>query len=189
MGDTPNVSNSLTVRVQFKNDRGMLGRLASEIGRLGGDIGAVDLVSVGDGLMVRDLTINCRNDEHTSALIAGIRALDDFTLLHSSDRTFLLHLGGKIEVVSRSPIRTRDDLSMVYTPGVARVCMAIHEDPDELRELLVRQVISPVLWEDSIGTMLGRGVTEFYEIGPGRVLRGLLKRIGRKIPCTTINDS
>jgi [acyl-carrier-protein] S-malonyltransferase len=72
---------------------------------------------------------------------------------------------------------------------VSNVDAATHEDSDELRELLVRQVISPVLWEDSIGTMLGRGVTEFYEIGPGRVLRGLLKRIGRKIPCMTINDS
>ena len=118
MGDTPNVSNSLTVRVQFKNDRGMLGRLASEVGRLGGDIGAVDLVSVGGGLMVRDLTVNCRDDKHAAELIAGIRALDGFTLLHSSDRTFLLHIGGKIEVVSRAPIRTRDDLSMAYTPGL-----------------------------------------------------------------------
>ena len=108
MSDTPNVSNSLTVRVQFKNDGGMLGRLASEVGRLGGDIGAVDLVSVGDGLMVRDLTVNCRDDEHAAALTAGIDALDGFTLLHASDRTgILLHLGGKIEVVSRAPIRTR----------------------------------------------------------------------------------
>ena len=72
MGDTPNVSNSMTVRVQFKNDSGMLGRLASEIGRLGGDIGAVDLVSVGDGIMVRDLTINCRDDDHATALVAGV---------------------------------------------------------------------------------------------------------------------
>ncbi|MCH7989051.1 MAG: [acyl-carrier-protein] S-malonyltransferase, partial [Planctomycetes bacterium] len=74
-------------------------------------------------------------------------------------------------------------------PVVSNVDADTHEDPDELRELLVRQVISPVLWEDSMQAMLNRGVTEFYEIGPGRVLRGLLKRIGRKIPCTTINDS
>jgi [acyl-carrier-protein] S-malonyltransferase len=74
-------------------------------------------------------------------------------------------------------------------PVVSNVDAATHEDPDELRDLLVRQVISPVLWEDSMQAMLSRGVTEFYEIGPGRVLRGLLKRIGRKIPCTTVNDS
>ncbi|MDE0830582.1 MAG: hypothetical protein OSB03_15405, partial [Vicinamibacterales bacterium] len=66
MGDTPNVSNSLTIRVQFKNDSGMLGLLTSEIGRLGGDIGSVDLISVGDGVMVRDLTINCRDDAHAA---------------------------------------------------------------------------------------------------------------------------
>ena len=154
MGDTPNVSNSLTIRVQFKNDSGMLGRLASEVGRLGGDIGAVDLVSVGDGLMVRYLTVNCRDDEHAAALIAGIRALDDFTLLHSSDRTFLLHLGGKIEVVSRVPIRTRDDLSMVYTPGVARVCMAIHARPEDAYSLAIKRntvavVTDPPSWDSA----------------------------------------
>ena len=74
MGNTTSVSNSLTVRVQFKNDSGMLGRLASEVGRLGGDIGAVDLVSVGDGLMVRDLTINCPDDAHA---IAGVIPTDE----------------------------------------------------------------------------------------------------------------
>lgn len=74
-------------------------------------------------------------------------------------------------------------------PLVSNVDAAIHEDPDEIRDILVRQVISPVLWEDSIQTMLNSGVDEFYEIGPGKVLRGLLKRINRKIPCYTINDS
>ena len=163
MGDTPNVSNSLTIRVQFKNDNGMLGRLASEVGRLGGDIGAVDLVSVGNGLMVRDLTINCRDDEHAAALIAGIRALDDFTLLHSSDRTFLLHLGGKIEVVSRVPIRTRDDLSMVYTPGVARVCMAIHARPEDAYSLTIKKNTVAVITDGT--AVLGLG-----NIGPAAAM-------------------
>ncbi|MBT4863604.1 MAG: ACP S-malonyltransferase [Planctomycetaceae bacterium] len=74
-------------------------------------------------------------------------------------------------------------------PTVSNVDARPHDDPDEIRELLVRQVVSPVLWEDSIRHMLDAGVDEFYEIGPGRVLRGLLKRINRKVPCTTINDS
>ena len=159
MSDTPTVSNSLTVRVQFHNESGMLGRLASEIGRLGGDIGAVDLVSVGDGQMVRDLTINCRDDDHASALVEGIRSLDGFTLLHHSDRTFLLHLGGKIEVVSRAPIRTRDDLSMVYTPGVARVCMAIHERPDDAYSLTIKKNTVAVVTDGT--AVLGLG-----DIGP-----------------------
>ncbi|MCH7688007.1 MAG: ACP S-malonyltransferase, partial [Planctomycetes bacterium] len=80
------------------------------------------------------------------------------------------------EALAEVPIKSPE------IPVVSNVDAATHEDSDELRELLVRQVISPVLWEDSIGTMLSRGVTEFYEIGPGRVLRGLLKRIVRKIP-------
>jgi [acyl-carrier-protein] S-malonyltransferase len=74
-------------------------------------------------------------------------------------------------------------------PLVSNVDAAIHEDPDEIRHILVRQVVSPVLWEDSIQTMLTAGVDEFYEIGPGKVLKGLLKRINRKVPCETINDS
>ena len=163
MAETPNVSNSLTLRVQFKNDSGMLGRLASEVGRLGGDIGAVDLVSVSDGLMVRDLTVNCRNDEHAAALVAGIRALDDFTLVHSSDRTFLLHLGGKIEVMNRAPIRTRDDLSMVYTPGVARVCMAIHERPDDAYSLTIKKNTVAVVTDGT--AVLGLG-----DIGPAAAM-------------------
>jgi [acyl-carrier-protein] S-malonyltransferase len=74
-------------------------------------------------------------------------------------------------------------------PLVSNVDAAVHDDPEEIRELLVRQVVNPVLWEDSIRRMLADGVDEFYEIGPGRVLRGLLKRIDRKIECTTVNDS
>ncbi len=72
---------------------------------------------------------------------------------------------------------------------VSNVDARTHTDPAELKEILVRQVISPVRWEDSMRYMLETGIDEFYEIGPGRVLTGLLKRINRKTPCTTINDS
>ena len=139
MSNTPNASYSITIRIEFSNNAGMLGRLTSEIGHHGGDIGAVDLVSANQGKMTLDLTINCRDDAHAKELLDAIGALNGFTLLHQSDRTFLLHLGGKIEVVSRSPIRTRDDLSMVYTPGVARVCMAIHDKPDSAYTLTGRR--------------------------------------------------
>ena len=159
MGNNTNVSNSLTVRIQFRNDSGMLGRLTSAIGELGGDIGAVDLVSVSAGMIVRDLTINCRNDEHADKLVEGIRSLDGFTLLNYSDRTFLLHLGGKIQVVSRVPIRTRDDLSMVYTPGVARVCMAIHTRPEDVYSLTIKKNTVAVVTDGT--AVLGLG-----DIGP-----------------------
>ena len=74
-------------------------------------------------------------------------------------------------------------------PVISNVDAEIHEDPDEIRELLVRQVISPVLWEDSLRKMLATGFDEFYEIGPGKVLKGLMKRVDRKISCETVNDS
>ena len=163
MSNTPNASYSVTVRVEFPNHPGMLGRLTSEIGRLGGDIGAVDLVSVGHGAMVRDLTINCRDDDHATALVSAIGALDGLKLLHHSDRTFLLHLGGKIEVVSRTPIRTRDDLSMVYTPGVARVCMAIHDRPNDAYTLTIKKNTVAVVTDGT--AVLGLG-----DIGPAAAL-------------------
>jgi len=163
MTHTPNASYSVTVRVEFPNHPGMLGRLTSEVGRLGGDIGAVDLVSVGQGRMARDLTINCRDDDHATALVSGIGALDGFTLLHHSDRTFLMHLGGKLEVVSRVPIRTRDDLSMVYTPGVARVCLAIQADPESAYTLTIKKNTVAVVTDGT--AVLGLG-----DIGPAAAM-------------------
>ena len=74
-------------------------------------------------------------------------------------------------------------------PVYSNVDAQPHDDPEEIRKILVRQVINPVLWEDSLRRMLADGVDQFYEIGPGKVLKGLLKRIDRKIECTTINDS
>jgi malate dehydrogenase (oxaloacetate-decarboxylating) len=163
MDVTPSASYSITVRVELKNRAGMLGRLTSEIGRLGGDIGAIDIVSVGDGLMVRDLTINCRDDDHAKTLVDGIEALEDFKLVHYSDRTFLLHLGGKIDVVSRAPIRTRDDLSMAYTPGVARVCMAIHANPEDAYNLTIKKNTVAVVTDGT--AVLGLG-----DIGPAAAM-------------------
>ena len=80
-------------------------------------------------------------------------------------------------------------LSKPQIPVYSNVDAQTHEDPEEIRQILVRQVINPVLWEDSVRRMLADGVDQFYEIGPGKVLKGLLKRIDRKIECTTINDS
>jgi [acyl-carrier-protein] S-malonyltransferase len=73
-------------------------------------------------------------------------------------------------------------------PVISNVDAQAHEDPEAIRQNLVRQVISPVRWEDTIRSMLGQGVDQFFEIGPGRVLRGLLKRIDRKVDCQTVND-
>ena len=163
MPNAPNASYSMTVRVDYHNDSGMLGTLTSAIGRLGGDIGAVDLASVNEGVMVRDLTVNCRDDAHAQTIVQAIRELPGFNLLHYSDRTFLLHLGGKIEVVSRTPIRTRDDLSMVYTPGVARVCLAIRDDPDSAHTLTIKKNTVAVVTDGT--AVLGLG-----NIGPAAAM-------------------
>jgi malate dehydrogenase (oxaloacetate-decarboxylating) len=163
MDITPSASYSITLRIEIPNRSGMLGKLTSEIGRLGGDIGAIDIVSASPALMVRDLTINCRDDEHAKSLIDGIQSLDGINLVHHSDRTFLLHLGGKIEVVSRAPIRTRDDLSMVYTPGVARVCMAIHAEPENAYNLTIKKNTVAVVTDGT--AVLGLG-----DIGPAAAM-------------------
>lgn len=163
MDVTPSASYSVTLRMEIQNSAGMLGRLTSEIGRLGGDIGAVDIVSVGPKSMVRDITINCRDNEHAQRLVTALDALDGFKMVHYSDRTFLLHLGGKIEVVSRAPIRTRDDLSMAYTPGVARVCMAIYDEPDDVYNLTIKKNTVAVVTDGT--AVLGLG-----DIGPAAAM-------------------
>jgi malate dehydrogenase (oxaloacetate-decarboxylating) len=141
----------------------MLGHLTSEIGRLGGDLGAIDIVSAGQGVMIRDITVNCRDNEHAKQLVEAINAINGVKLVHYSDRTFLMHLGGKIEVVSRAPIRTRDDLSMAYTPGVARVCMAIYDEPEDVYNLTIKKNTVAVVTDGT--AVLGLG-----DIGPAAAM-------------------
>ena len=163
MDVTPSASYSVTLRVEIQNRAGMLGRLTSEIGRLGGDLGAIDIVSAGKGVIVRDVTVNCRDNQHAKLLVEALNALDGFRLVHYSDRTFLMHLGGKIEVVSKAPIKTRDDLSMAYTPGVARVCMAIYDEPEDAFNLTIKKNTVAVVTDGT--AVLGLG-----DIGPAAAM-------------------
>ena len=134
----PSSSWAIIVRVAYENKVGRLGKLSSAIGRAGGDIGAVDLVESGPQGIVRDLTVNAHDEGHEREILSAIRTLSWVKVLSVHDRTFVAHRGGKIEVVSKSPIRTRDDLSLVYTPGVARVSEAIHEDPSRACALTIK---------------------------------------------------
>ena len=159
MSLTPSPGYSITIRVQIQNRPGSLGRLTTAIGRIGGDIGAVDIVHVGHDVLTRDLTVNAASVEHGEQIVAGIRAVDGVDVINVSDRTFLMHLGGKIEVTSKVPLKSRADLSMAYTPGVARVCEAIHEDPEKAFTLTIKKNTVAVV---SDGTaVLGLG-----DIGP-----------------------
>jgi malate dehydrogenase (oxaloacetate-decarboxylating) len=159
MLNSPSASYSLTVRVEINNEPGMLGRVTSAIGKAGGDIGAVDLVEVGKKAVVRDLTFKASDEHHGQQIVEKIKALDGVHVVNVSDRTFLMHLGGKIEVKGKMAVKTRDDLSMAYTPGVARVCMAIHKDTEKAYTLTIKQNTVAVV---SDGTaVLGLG-----DIGP-----------------------
>jgi malate dehydrogenase (oxaloacetate-decarboxylating) len=127
---TPSASYSLTLRVALADEPGMLGLLTSAIGRAGGSIGAIDIVRATGGRLIRDIAVDARDQEHWQEIISSVRGIDGVELVEWTDRTFRLHFGGKIEQINKSPLKTRDDLSMAYTPGVARVCSAIHEDPE-----------------------------------------------------------
>ncbi|HVL16591.1 MAG TPA: ACT domain-containing protein, partial [Gemmatimonadales bacterium] len=106
MALTPSASYSLTLRAAIKNRPGMLGRLTSAIGEAGGDIRAVDLVELVKDIIVRDFTINARDEQHGQAIVAAIRRVDGVRVVSVSDRTFLMHLGGKIEIRNKVPLKT-----------------------------------------------------------------------------------
>ncbi len=159
MAVSPSASYSFTVRMGILNRPGMLGRVTSVIGKAGGDIGAVDLVEMTGDRVFRDMTIKARDSEHGQRIIDKLRKLPVVKISNISDRTFLMHLGGKIEVRSKVPIRTRDDLSMAYTPGVARVSLAIKEDPQRAFSLTIKQNSVAVVTDGT--AVLGLG-----DIGP-----------------------
>src|SRR6267143_2594378 len=159
MGNAPSASYSLTMRVQIANKPGMLGKVTSAIGEAGGDIGAIDLVEAGSQFITRDISCNASDEGHGQRITAAVKARSDVTVKNVSDRTFLMHLGGKIEVNGKVSVKTRDDLSMAYTPGVARVCMAIHADPEKAYTLTIKGNTVAVVTDGS--AVLGLG-----DIGP-----------------------
>jgi malate dehydrogenase (oxaloacetate-decarboxylating) len=136
---TPNASYSVTLRVKIQNKPGKLGEITTAIGRVGGDIEAIDIVSVGKDFLVRDITVNASSEKHDEEIVGALTNIDGVEIVHTSDRTFLMHLGGKIEMVSKVPLKTRADLSMAYTPGVARVCEAIARDPEKAYTLTIKK--------------------------------------------------
>src|SRR5262249_58611974 len=139
MINAPSASYSVTVRLEIENQPGMLGKVTSAIGKAGGDIGAIDLVEVGKTTITRDLSFKASDERHAQQVVDRIKGVSGVRVVNVSDRTFLMHLGGKIEVRGKLAVKTRDDLSMAYTPGVARVCMAIHHDPQKAYALTIKQ--------------------------------------------------
>ncbi len=156
---TPSASYSFTVRVEYPNTIGMFSQVADTIAKAGGDLGAIDLVRTGRDTILRDITVNASDDRHSSRIIEALEQVEHLRIVNVSDRTFLLHLGGKIEVQSKTPLKTRDQLSMAYTPGVARVCNAIAQDPSKAFQLTIKGNTVAVVTDGS--AVLGLG-----DIGP-----------------------
>jgi malate dehydrogenase (oxaloacetate-decarboxylating) len=155
----PSASFSASIRVRIENTPGAFARLAAAIGEAGGLLGAIDLVRVEGSTKIRDVNVLADDERHLDAIVDAVRSVDGVEVVHVSDRVFLAHLGGKLEVRPRQPLKTREDLSMVYTPGVARVSAAIAEDPEKVWNLTIKRNTVAIV---SDGTaVLGLG-----DIGP-----------------------
>jgi malate dehydrogenase (oxaloacetate-decarboxylating) len=156
---TPSAQYSLTVRVEIPHRLGMLGHVAVAIGEAGGLIQTVDVVEIQPDIVVRDITFDATGRDAWERILAAVRTVEGVRIVETVDRTFRMHVGGKIEMRNKSALETRDDLSMAYTPGVARVCKAIRDEPDRaFRYTIKRNTVAVV----SDGTaVLGLG-----DIGP-----------------------
>src|SRR3954447_20946351 len=134
----PSASYSFTMRLRLPQQGNAFAAVAQAIAEAAGMLGAIDLVRVEREAVVRDLTVSCGDSGHAETVVRAVRAVDGVEVDSVSDRTFLLHKGGKIEVRPKLPIKTRDDLSMAYTPGVGRVSTAIFEDPSKAWALTIK---------------------------------------------------
>ena len=181
MVNAPTASHSLTVRLQILNKPGMLGKVTSAIGKAGGDIGAHRPRRGRTGPRSSATSPFKASDERArpARSSSAMRGVDGVKVVNVSDRTFLMHLGGKIEVRGKMPVKTRDDLSMAYTPGVARVCMAIHDDPEKAYTLTIKQNTVAVVTDGTAVLGLGDIGPERRHAGHGRqgaALQGVRRR-------------
>ena len=133
-----NASNSIIVRLKIDNKVGMLGGVNRVFSEMWGVVGAIDLGGPEDGVLVRDISIFTNDPDHSDKIVESIKKIPGVEFVNFSDRTFLVHLGGKISIRNRIPVKTRDDLSMAYTPGVARICMEINQDPEDAYKLTTK---------------------------------------------------
>ncbi|CAN5486315.1 ACT domain-containing protein [soil metagenome] len=160
---TPTAAYSVRVRVRLDNRPGSLGRLAVAIGEAGGNIVALDGFAAKGPFLVEDIIVNCGSEAHIVVVREAIVGLEGVEVLACDDRTFMMHEGGKIEVLARMPIADRDDLSMAYTPGVARVCTAIEQDPALVHDLTIKKNTVAIVTDGT--AVLGLG-----DIGPAAAL-------------------
>ena len=136
---SPGPGYSITVRVELPAGATSTAALTSAVGSAGGALTALDVVESQNIRMVVDVTCDTSGEEHAALITKAITEIPGAAVRKVSDRTFLMHLGGKIEVTPQVPLKHRDDLSRAYTPGVARVCLAIAEHPEDARHLTINR--------------------------------------------------
>ncbi len=163
MAKTPSISYSITVRLEVPAGGTATSELTSTVERTGGLVTALDVTASGHDKLRMDVTCAASDTAHADRIVEALEAVEGVVVHKVSDRTFLMHLGGTIEMAPKHPIRNRDDLSMVYTPGVARVCEAIAENPEDARRLTVKRNAVAVVTDGS--AVLGLG-----NIGPAAAL-------------------
>ena len=135
---TPSPSYSIIIRLEIVSKPGMLGKVTSTIGRAGGDIGAIDIVGFKKNVTIRDIIVSVADIPMGEKVVEELRRIKGVNVLQVTDRTFMVHQGGKIEIKNKIPLNSREDLSMAYTPGVARICMAIHEKRERVYDLTIK---------------------------------------------------
>ncbi len=160
---TPNSSFSLTIRLQIPNRVGMLASVTHAIAINGGNLGQIDLIEQTRQISTRDITIDAASTEHAEKIVQAVKVLPSINVIDVYDRTFNLHRGGKISIVSRIPLNSVADLAMAYTPGVGRICNAIAEDPDQVYKLTIKQNTVAIVTDGS--AVLGLG-----NLGPAAAL-------------------
>ncbi|PJJ57203.1 malate dehydrogenase (oxaloacetate-decarboxylating) [Mumia flava] len=156
---TPSVSYSITVRLDVPSGGSAVSELTTAVEKAGGVVTALDVAGAHTEQLRIDLTIATSDTDHADRIVAALAAIEDVDVSKVSDRTFLMHLGGVIETATKHPLRTRDDLSMIYTPGVARISQAIAKDREDARRLTVKRNAVAVVTDGS--AVLGLG-----NIGP-----------------------
>ena len=159
----PGPGYSITVRVEAPSSSSAAGDLTTAVGRVGGVLTAFDVVESHADSIVVDISVNALSENHAKDITMALETLPDVKVRKVSDRTFLIHLGGKIEVTPKIALRNRDDLSRAYTPGVARVCQAIAANPEDARRLTIKRNTVAVVTDGS--AVLGLG-----NIGPAAAL-------------------
>jgi malate dehydrogenase (oxaloacetate-decarboxylating) len=160
---TPSPGYSILIRLEILSKPGMLGKVTLAIGKAGGDIGAIDIAGFGKGTIIRDVAVDVSDVETGQKVVEGVKKVRGVRVLNVTDRTFRIHQRGKIEVKNKIPLNTREDLSMVYTPGVARICMAIHGDREKVYDLTIKKNTIAIVTDGT--AVLGLG-----DIGPHAAL-------------------